>query len=115
MSLFDHTLRFLDSMDRVSNVVRSEARTRSFRPTDDGYELTVDMPGIGSEDVDVEIGESHVMTVRGNRADRSYEHLFVLPEDYDADNVEAEMKYGVLSVRIRRKAPETTSRKIKIM
>lgn len=114
MSLFDQTLRILDSMDRMSNVVRTEARTRSFRPTEHGYELTLDMPGIGSEDVDLEVNESRVMTVRAQRGARSYEHAFVLPDDHDPDSIVADMKRGILTVSIGKKCPDKTVRKISI-
>lgn len=114
MSLFDQTLRVLDSMDRVSSVVRTEARTRSFRPTEYGYELTVDMPGIGSEDVDLEVNESQVMTVRAQRETRSYEHAFVLPDDHDPESIVAEMKRGILTVSIGKRSPNECVRKIRI-
>jgi len=83
--------------------------------TDDHFVLTADLPGLGEEDVNIEI-EENVLTVSGERkaehedkregfvrVERSYgsfRRSLTLPEGVDADAVSANFDKGVLEIRI---------------
>lgn len=96
---------------------------------DDVYVLNVELPGVALEDVDVTVAED-VMTISGEktskRADASGGYLFSeirygafrrsfqLPPSADPNNVEAEMKDGVATLRIAKRDAATPARSIPI-
>lgn len=79
------------------------------------YTISVELPGVGKDDVHVELGEGRV-TVRGEKkseheekkdqrryAERSYgvfSRSFPLPADADADRIDASFKDGVLTLKV---------------
>ncbi len=96
--------------------------------TDKGYEIEAEIPGMKKEDIEVNIAD-RVLTIKGEKVDerkedkkgarileRSYgvfERSFTLPEDADADKIEAKYDNGVLKLFIP-KRPESKSKKVKI-
>ncbi len=84
--------------------------------TPDGVTLMVELPGVAAEQVDVAL-EKRVLTIRARSGvtgpDKlrlvhaeyepgDYERAFTLSEDFDAERIEAEMKNGVLTLRLPR-------------
>jgi HSP20 family protein len=97
--------------------------------TDDAYLVSVDIPGIRKEDVDIDVS-GNTLTVRGERkeeyggenggrstySERRYgmfERSFTLPKDVDPDRVEATCESGVLHVMVP-KAAEAKRHKVTI-
>ena len=96
--------------------------------TDDHFVLRADLPGLGEEDVNIEV-EDRVLTVSGERkaeheaskegyhrverAFGSFSRSLTLPEGVDADAVTARFDRGVLEVRIP-KPEQRKPRKISI-
>jgi len=94
--------------------------------SDEGYVITVELPGAKKEDVNVECHEN-VLTIKGEKrsereeksehrhyVERSYgsfSRAFSLPGDAAADKVKASFREGVLSVEI----PKAESRKPKVI
>jgi HSP20 family protein len=82
---------------------------------DGHYVLHADLPGVGEDDVTVEL-EDNVLTVSGKRDARredrrdgyrrveratgSFSRSLTLPDGVDADSIEAHFENGVLDVRI---------------
>ncbi len=103
----------------------SEAAT-----TDENYEITVELPGVGEEDIAVEVHDGRLTVSGEKRAAKeekgknyyfservygSFSRAFRLPEDADTDNITANHKDGVLTVTIRKLAPATVEpKKIKV-
>jgi HSP20 family protein len=86
------------------------------RETEDGYLVLVDLPGIKSEDVAVELIDQ-VLTISGSRApvetgeaqrlerpSGSFVRRLTLPKGVDSEKVMAEYKEGVLEVRVPKRA-----------
>jgi HSP20 family protein len=85
----------------------------------DAFHLKVELPGMTSNDVHVSV-ENGVLTVRGerklekenerdgyHRIERSYGSFarsFTLPKTVDGEHLEAEMRDGVLSLRLPKQA-----------
>jgi len=83
--------------------------------TDDGVEVTVELPGLEQKDVEVTLTDES-LTIRGEKqierkeekrgyfvSERSYGSIFrtiPLPSGVDSDNAEAVFKNGVLTVRL---------------
>ncbi len=93
--------------------------------TPDGLVLRYDMPGVRKENVDIMVDKG-TLTVTGKvepeesgtpayRETRigDYRREFTLPNDVDASHISAEMKAGVLTVRIN-KPEEAKPKRIQI-
>jgi HSP20 family protein len=95
---------------------------------DDHFVLKADLPGLGEDDVSIEI-KDNTLTISGERRseheDRDqgwyrverqfgrFSRSLALPDGIDADAVSAEFKDGVLDVRIP-KPEETKPRRVQI-
>src|SRR3954453_2067724 len=95
---------------------------------DDHFVLRADLPGLGEEDVNIEL-EERVLTVSGERkaqhedktegfyrlerATGAFSRSLTLPEGVDADAITATFDKGVLEIRIP-KPEETKPRKVAI-
>jgi len=94
---------------------------------DEGYTINAFIPGVSHEDINIEVVEDTV-TIEGEiKVERSQEDHYLLserpsgkfrrvinlPQDVDADGTEAELKNGVLTVRVP-KSELVRPRKIKI-
>jgi len=98
------------------------------KETKDAYVFRADLPGVKEEDVDLSLTGNR-LTIGGKREaeqktendryfayERSYgsfSRSFTLPEGIDKDNVQADMKNGVLNVIIAKK-PEVQPKKISL-
>ncbi|NBD96039.1 MAG: Hsp20 family protein [Gammaproteobacteria bacterium] len=87
--------------------------------TDEAYRLSVELPGIDRDDIDLSIDEDalvirarkerHSEDVKDDqyhRVERSYgqyERMLTLPVDADTDSIGAELRNGVLEVTIPRR------------
>lgn len=94
------------------------------------YEISVDLPGMSQQDIQLELNDN-VLCIRGKKSDvtetkdkqfyrveRSYgefQRTLALPEDANRDDIHAQMKDGVLTIRIPRQPVATPeARKIPI-
>ena len=92
--------------------------------------LTAEVPGMTAEDIDIEL-ENNILTIRGEKSfertegedDKryhvwerrygSFQRSFALPRTVRAEDIKAEYKDGILTIRMP-KAAEAKSRKIQI-
>ena len=95
---------------------------------DQGMVVRLELPGMSTEDIDVQIEEG-VLTVRGERRfdneieddawirrERRYgqfERSFTLPEGTDVDSISADMNNGVLEINVPH-PPERQPRRIEV-
>ncbi len=121
------TRRFVDTINERNIEESKVIFPVDIRVADDEYLIEAFLPGVSADDLDIQI-ESNVVTLKGelsierNEEDRyllqerpsgSFQRSIELPDDVDADNVEAELKNGVLTVRLP-KSELAKPRKIKI-
>jgi HSP20 family protein len=112
---------FSHEVNRLFNTLFDEGRTQRWVPAmdlveaDDHFLLKADLPGLGEEDVSIEIRDN-ALTITGERKseqeqrergwyrlERSFGRFsrsLTLPEGVDPDAVEAHFDRGVLEVRI---------------
>jgi len=126
---FSELSRIQDEMFRqFSGQEKNGSETAiAFRPAVDIVEgkdaiwLRAELPGIKADDVHIEV-EKNVLTLRGERKqehkvekdgcyrfERRYGQFarsFVLPETVDSNGIDADMKDGVLTLRLAKKAAE---------
>jgi HSP20 family protein len=97
---------------------------------DDYYEINVELPGVKSEDVEVQVRDN-TLSVRGEKhsereekgrtyffSEREYgafQRTFPLPPDADSQKIDAAFDDGVLRLRIARQAgSKSAAKQIKI-
>lgn len=110
------------------------AATRTFAPTfevketKDAYVFKADVPGISEKDVEIQM-TGNILTISGERRQESvqeseryfalergygrFSRSFSLPDGTDGENVTADMKDGVLTLRVP-KRPEVQPKRISI-
>jgi HSP20 family protein len=87
------------------------------------YTVRADVPGMDREDLSIEV-EGHTLAIRGEKRreseeeeegyhclERSYgavQRVLSLPDDADAEAIEAKFKNGVLTLKIPKHAPEAS-------
>jgi HSP20 family protein len=92
---------------------------------EDGLVVLADLPGVAPEGLDVRV-EQRVLTITahaepppsGTALHREYEltnffRQFQLPEEVDTDRIQAELKQGVLTLRLPR-APKEQPRRVDV-
>ncbi|MDU8927448.1 Hsp20/alpha crystallin family protein [Alisedimentitalea sp. MJ-SS2] len=88
---------------------------------EDAYRISMELPGVEEKDIDISVSGG-VVSVKGEKSssqeekgetwffsERQYgafSRSFRLPQDADGDRVEAELKDGVLTIAVSKKAPE---------
>ena len=111
-----------------------EERALAFAPafdvkeTKDAYQFKADVPGIDAKDLDVKLTDNR-LTVSGKREEEktdkgdtyyayersygSFSRSFTLPEGIDAEKINADLKDGVLKIKLPKK-PESKARQVQI-
>ena len=111
-------------MDELLRSAGNGNRVSGFTPlidvheTEDEYLVKIDLPGVKSEDVNVEVNDS-VLSISGSRAadeagtaqlvERpygSFARTLTLPQGVDSDSIEAGYQDGVLELRIPKPAEQ---------
>ncbi len=97
--------------------------------TDDQFTVTVDLPGLTKDDVDVHVDRNRLMLgashetsreqdedgwVRRERISGSFTRTLRLPCEVDVDSCDANMKNGVLRVELKKREGGRTSRRVKV-
>jgi HSP20 family protein len=118
--------------ETLSRAARAETGTGTWAPAvdireaDQNLVLTVQLPGVNPNDVDVRL-ENNTLYLKGERKlegnEQSYHQIervygpfaraFTLPDSVDPNNVVAEFKDGVLSIKLA-KREEAKPRTVKI-
>jgi HSP20 family protein len=94
--------------------------------TDDGYTIEMDLPGVKQDDVDIEVN-GRELTVSGEVKEKErvgilrrrtrrvgeFSYSVTLPMEIDAENVRADLKDGVLAIRVP-KSQRGKSRRVSI-
>jgi len=89
------------------------------KETDENYVVSVEVPGVAKEDVDIRI-DGDALIIRGEKKQEkkednenyhcverhygSFERMLTIPKDANADNIDAKFKDGVLTINIKRQA-----------
>lgn len=94
------------------------------------YEVSIDLPGLSEEDIQIEL-TGNLLVVKGQKEEKneskdkqyyrversvgSFQRTLSLPEDADREDISANMKNGLLVIRIPRKAlPKDDVKRISI-
>jgi HSP20 family protein len=108
-----------DVYDQMNQLMRDYFRegappvVADIEENDNNYVVEMDVPGVKRDDINVELRENE-LRVTGEVKERErkgilrrqarkvgqFEHVLVLPPDVDANNVEATLRDGVLTIRV---------------
>lgn len=118
------------AFDRLSTAMFAPTPAVDVAETDSGYRVTAELPGVDAKDVEITVSDGYI-TLKGEKSHRettkdkgfvrqertygSFRRVFALPKDADLDHAKAEMKNGVLTLSVTRRADaETATHKINI-
>jgi len=96
-------------------------------PTDDGWEITAELPGVDEKDIDLRL-DGDLLTISGEKRDQrkdernrlversygSFTRSFQLPFTPDPNKVTADSDKGVLKIRLPKSAEQDRSKRISI-
>ena len=104
---------------RGANALRSWSPGFDLHETDDAYVIEADLPGLKQDDINITV-EQGIITIKGERKYEekqkekgyrriergygSFQRAFRLPQNVDADKVEARFTDGVLTVNVPKPA-----------
>ncbi|MFW6206374.1 MAG: Hsp20/alpha crystallin family protein [Gemmatimonadota bacterium] len=130
------TIRQDDRLSRLMEDLLEESQEIMWTPdvevveSDDEIELSAEMPGLSRDDIRIEV-EDDILRIHGEKKEEleeerkdgevriserrygAFSRSFGLPASVDADAIEAEMKNGVLTVRLPKTA-QARGRRIEI-
>lgn len=102
--------------ERMRLIKEAEIRTGCIMPlyevieTETEYAVTIDMPGVKKEEIDLQVYENRLAVEGPCREDlpsrrfgNRYRLLIDLPEAVDASDVKARYLHGVLEIRVKKK------------
>ncbi len=80
--------------------------------TEDGWNVEIPVPGYKPDQIDVTV-EDRVLTVTGKTERRSFQRSILLPEDVDAETIDAKVEHGMLTLGLHLH-PKAQPRKIEV-
>lgn len=80
--------------------------------TENGWNVELPVPGYRPDQIDVTV-EDRVLTVTGNTERRTFQRSILLPEEVDAETIDAKVEHGMLVLGLRLH-PKAQPRKIEI-
>lgn len=111
----------------------SNVNRNTFKPGVDVFEFentiqfNIELPGMDKKDIKLTVNDDNVLTIHGERKfDRpensknyrneikkgEFTRSFILPEDFDAESIDANLKNGILEVTVSKKEPVTPEEKV---
>lgn len=120
---------FLTNIDREPNMIlRRSSPCYEVTENDDGYQLSIDVPGVKGKDITAEIErEGHVLHIKGGRkihstaadgtqteSESKFEKKFGLDKSVDASKITANLADGVLTIVAPKKKVDSSIKTIAI-
>ena len=99
---FDPASRFGGNWQLEFDVTRTER----------GYELEIPVPGFKPEQIEITFKDD-VLAINGKNDRRSFSRSFSVPEDVDAQSIQAKVADGLLTINLDRQ-PEAQPRRITV-
>jgi len=122
--LLDHSFRGLTEGSEAGFMLSPRV---DIAQTDEGWEVTAELPGVDEKDIDLEL-DGDILTIRGEKRDErsddknrfversygSFTRSFQLPFTPDANKVEANCDKGILTIKLPKSAEQERSKRIAI-
>jgi HSP20 family protein len=101
--------RFMDDALRSTS-----NRACAYTQDETAFNLTLDMPGIAKDQLNIAIEGAIVRITSKEGAPRSYKAAYELPQDIDTAQSAAKLENGVLSLKLVKKVPVSTATELAI-
>ena len=96
----------------MGNPQSSYAFTGDVQKTEDGWNVEIPVPGYKPDQIDVTV-EDRVLTVTGKTERRSFQRSILLPEEVNAEAIDAKVEHGLLTLGLHLH-PKAQPRKIEV-
>ncbi len=80
--------------------------------TESGWTVEIPVPGYRPEQIDVTV-EDRVLTVVGKTERRNFQRAILVPDEVDAEGIEAKVEHGMLTLNLKLH-PKAQPRKIEV-
>ena len=80
--------------------------------TDSGYVVEIPVAGFKPDDIDITV-ENGVLAISGKSEKRSFTRSFLLPDEVNADEIEARVEHGMLTLTLNL-LPKAQPKKISV-
>ena len=104
--------RFMDDALRTSG---SNTKPVTYAQDETSFTLTLDMPGIGKDQLGVAIEGAVVRISSKEGAARRYNAAYELPLEIDTATSEARLENGVLTLKLAKKVPVSNAAELTIL
>ncbi|MDV3256508.1 MAG: Hsp20/alpha crystallin family protein [Sphingomonas sp.] len=125
--LFDDSLRTMRQGDEAGGSAMMLNPRVDITQTSDGWEISVELPGVSQDDIDLRL-DGDLLTISGEKRDErkneksrfversygSFTRSFQLPFAPDPEKVTADCDRGVLTIKLPKEAEQDKSRRIAI-
>jgi len=104
------------SFERFVNEAFFTPAARKFDVTQDdkAWTVTLDLPGIGREELSINIEGAIVRIETKAEAKRQFKAAYELPQDIDAAATSAKLENGVLTLTLAKQVPVSNARTIEV-
>ncbi len=99
---YDPFRRFLPNVDPEMEVVRTE----------NGWDVEIPVPGYRPEQIGIVVKDD-VLTISARSEKRAFTRSLRLPQEVDAENIDATIEHGILALSLKRH-PDAEPRKIEV-
>lgn len=114
MSLSQRRPAFQSFEKFLDDVVKTPSSAYSFKQTETGYSLQIDVPGVSKEQLQIQIEDQLVRIQTLPEASRKYQFNFELPQALDSTLCTAKLELGVLNLGLTCKKPVVVSNTLTI-
>lgn len=81
---------------------------------DNAWTVTLDLPGISREHLDISVEAAVVTIATSEQSKRQFKAAYELPEEIDEDASSATLADGVLTLKLAKKKPVSRARKLSL-
>lgn len=85
--------------DPMSSMRNAAATGVEVERTDEGYRVEVPVAGFRPEDINVTV-EDRQLTIEGRTEQRRFTRAIILPDEIDAERIDAHVEHGMLTLKL---------------
>jgi HSP20 family molecular chaperone IbpA len=93
---------------------RNAASGLNVQQDDKAWTVSLDLPGVAREDLNISIEGPVVRIETRTEAPRQFKAAYELPQEIDVDATTAKLENGVLTLALAKKAPVSNARQIQV-
>ncbi len=95
-------------------LLAGSGRNLSVQEDDKAWTVTLDLPGIARDELDIQVEGTAVRLKTKVEAKRQFKAAYELPQEIDAEATHASLDSGVLTLVLGKKAPVSQARQIEV-